>query len=294
VSDARDEAGARLCEAGDGDPIAARAAALLRDAAGAQPPTADQLERAWRRRVWVRRAAGAKRMRWAAALASLAFGAAAAAAVAWRGARRSAPVQVAVSAPAAVHAPRTHQPPAALPAPPAVRAAPKRRSSVAAGRPEVRVDPPDPEIDALAEALRELRGHHAPARALAALDRYDARFPQGNLRHEARLARVEALLALDRAHEALAVVEALPSDASVPLGRDLTLLRGELRARAGRCREAIDDFGVVLARAAHDALTARALAARAACRRSIGDLDGERADRARLSASFPGTDGRAR
>jgi hypothetical protein len=126
----------------------------------------------------------------------------------------------------------------------------------------------------VASAFRALRAGHDPAGALALLDQHAARFPLGVLAVEAGMARVEALLAQGDRRRALAALEALPeARGAAPPAR--ALLRGELRASLGACREALADFDAALAGAAGGSaeLAARARAGRAGCRARLGISD---------------------
>jgi hypothetical protein len=114
------------------------------------------------------------------------------------------------------------------------------------------------------EALESLRRERQPAAALARLDEHRERFPRGLLRADADLLRVDALVALERRAEALALLESLPVPWS-PRGAELQVLRGELRA-AHSCRQARRDFDQVLAREVPAAVAERALRGRAICR----------------------------
>jgi hypothetical protein len=106
--------------------------------------------------------------------------------------------------------------------------------------------PPAPlaqEAELLARALLQIGPRDEPREAkdaLATLDRYRIRFPDGLLREEANRARVTALLRLGRSTEALSELETGPSAAL--LRRADEVLRGELRAQSGRCGEALEDF----------------------------------------------------
>lgn len=148
---------------------------------------------------------------------------------------------------------------------------------------------PLPEIGeaaALAGAFRELRSGGDATAALRSLDEYDRRFPAGALRTEARIARVEALIALDRRRDALPLLEAI-EDGGGALTRNVRITRGELRAEAGRCPEALRDFDAVLAVSERDAAGARALYGRASCRSQAGDVARAREDLARYLALHP-------
>jgi TolA-binding protein len=145
--------------------------------------------------------------------------------------------------------------------------------------------PASEEIEALEEAMGLLRGKHDAPAALAALDAYIARFPTGVLAREARVARVDALLMLDRADEALRALEALPLDAH-RRSTELQLIRGELRARTD-CARAEADFTAVLAHVRTPALDERALYGRAACRSSSKNTTGAAEDLRRYVERFP-------
>lgn len=128
----------------------------------------------------------------------------------------------------------------------------------------------------VANAFRDLRSRGDAAGALQALDDYDRRFPNGVLRSESRVARVEALLTLDRRKEALRLLET--ADGGGALTRDVRVTRGELRAESNRCAEALRDFDAVLAARDGDAAGGRALYGRAGCRLRAGDNQGARRD----------------
>jgi hypothetical protein len=154
---------------------------------------------------------------------------------------------------------------------------------------------PAPAPSAIAEeaglvgaALRKLREQGDAAGALALLDEHDSRFSEaGGLADEARTTRVEALLRLGEHGRALALLD---EHAPRPSGRGRELLasRGELRANAGRCREAVADFDALLGdETASDGVTERALYGRAACRARLGAGGDARADLEAYVARFP-------
>jgi hypothetical protein len=142
------------------------------------------------------------------------------------------------------------------------------------------------EIQALEQAVGLLRGKHDARAALVALDDYLARFPGGVFAHEARVARVDALLMLDRSDDALRALETLPLDAH-RRSTELQLIRGELRARSD-CGRAEADFTAVLTRVRTPPLEERALYGRAACRSKRGDAGGAADDLRRYVDRFPG------
>jgi TolA-binding protein len=102
---------------------------------------------------------------------------------------------------------------------------------------------------------------------------------------EARVARVDALLMLDRADEALRALETLPLDGH-RRATELLLIRGELHARTD-CGRAEADFTTVLGRVQTAALEERALYGRAACRNTLGNSAGAAADLRRYIDRFP-------
>jgi hypothetical protein len=141
------------------------------------------------------------------------------------------------------------------------------------------------EIRALDSAMALLRGKHDAQAALWVLDDYLHRFPQGMLVREARVARMDALLMLNRSDEALLALETLQLDQH---GRsaELQVIRAELRSRTD-CPHAEQDFGAVLARTKSAALEERALYGRASCRTQHGDAKGAAQDLRRYLERFP-------
>jgi TolA-binding protein len=155
----------------------------------------------------------------------------------------------------------------------------------ASGSPEPSPAATSDEILALDQAIGLLRRKHDASAALPALDAYLGRYPTGQLNREARLARVDALLMLQRSDEALVALETLPLDAH---GRstELQLIRAELRARTD-CPRAEGDFSAVLTRGPNAALEERALYGRGACRVKRGDAKGAALDLRRYLDRFP-------
>jgi hypothetical protein len=134
-------------------------------------------------------------------------------------------------------------------------------------------------------ALEELRRAHDPRAALAILDEHRARFGGGVLRADAELLRVEALLALDRGGEALAVLERLDL-ADSPRADELAVTRGELRA-ARDCAAALTDFQRAASGSKQPSLVERALRGQAVCLLRLGDARAPAVMRDYL-ARFPG------
>jgi hypothetical protein len=189
-------------------------------------------------------------------------------------------------APAPLPAPATTQAPPPSPSSSPPSPSPRPWYTPAPSRAAVR--PPSvlgAEARLMREALESLRLAHDPAMALARLDEHRARFPGGLLRADADLLRVDALVALDRRGEALALLESLPVPWS-PRGAELQVLRGELRA-AHSCQEARLDFDQVLAREAPATLAERALRGRAICRLEEGGLAAATADLEAYLVRFP-------
>jgi hypothetical protein len=174
---------------------------------------------------------------------------------------------------------------------PSTEIAPPRRQARGSHR-AVSIDSPVPpatapseEIRALDQAIGQLRRDRNAGAALSTLDAYLARYPHGVLNREARLARVDALLMLQRMNEALTALETLPLDTH-RRSNELQVIRGELRARAD-CARAEEDYSAVLARNPDAVLAERALYDRGACRAKRGDRTGASVDLRRYLERFP-------
>ncbi|MBL9009366.1 MAG: tetratricopeptide repeat protein [Myxococcales bacterium] len=128
------------------------------------------------------------------------------------------------------------------------------------------------ESQLLGRALQRLHRERDARGALSVLDEYATQYADGTLRAEASAARVDALLQLDRRSEALQILDGA-SFSNLARGGELRLLRGELRAHAGRCREAVADFDAALRGDARSdgPLTERALYGVATCRLQLGE-----------------------
>jgi len=120
------------------------------------------------------------------------------------------------------------------------------------------------EAQSLANALARWRRDGNAEAALALLDAHERLFVHGALSVEAKVAQAEILLALGRRDQALVVLDSLHL-ASLPRVRELRTLRGELRAQAGRCRDAHTDLSHVILDTATDDLGKRASLAMAKC-----------------------------
>lgn len=175
------------------------------------------------------------------------------------------------------------------PAPPATSA------PVPAAPPAPAPAPHAAEQALISGALGKLRVSHEPAAALALLDEYRTRFPNGALASEAARLRKEALLRLGR--KALVLDEldrTLPADA---MAGDERVLRGELRAAAGRWQAALADFDAVVRAYADSGPEAndarvrdrleRALWGRASAHSHLGNDDAVCADLGECLRRFP-------
>jgi len=129
----------------------------------------------------------------------------------------------------------------------------------------------------LAAAVRALRAQKDPRSALAALDEYRARYPQGRMQAEASVLRADTMTALKQPGETLRVLDGLDFS-RMPGGLERRLQRGELRAFASRWREAEPDFSWAFAHARDKDTLERALWGRAQSRAHLGDRDGARSD----------------
>jgi TolA-binding protein len=155
--------------------------------------------------------------------------------------------------------------------------------------------PPPPQPSAIAEesallgaAMQRLRERDDAAGALALLDEHDRRFgATGVLTDEATTTRVEALLRAGAFSRALTLLDGL-APRLTGRGRELRATRGELRADAGRCAEAVADFEALLSGGTPpDVIGERALYGRAACHARLGEHDAARADLEAYLAQFP-------
>ncbi len=142
------------------------------------------------------------------------------------------------------------------------------------------------ESELLGKAMARLRQAHDPSGALTLLDAYHGQFPQGVLQPEADLLRVTALLNLGKRRDALAVLDPRPLLDDTPRGMELRVMRGELRAEAGRCPAAIADFDAAIGQV-QGTLLERGLYGRSRCRAQGGDLGGARADLIDYLRRFP-------
>jgi hypothetical protein len=148
---------------------------------------------------------------------------------------------------------------------PAARRAPRAATSLPPAPVAAAVDSPlSAEARSLSQALATWRRHGQAEAALERLAAHERRFANGVLSVEAKVARAEILLALARREQALDVLDGLPVS-ELPRARELETIRGELRARVGRCREARHDLSRVVQATPVDDLAKRAAAALAAC-----------------------------
>jgi hypothetical protein len=146
----------------------------------------------------------------------------------------------------------------------------------------------------LGQAMKTLRDGHDAKTSLALLAQHAEQFPDGALASEATMLRIEALLALGRKNDAMAILDRVPL-ASLPNREEQLVVRGELRAAKGRWREAEQDFNDALwdrnspaTSARARAIQERALWGRASARSRLGDQAGARADLNLYLRYFPG------
>jgi hypothetical protein len=141
------------------------------------------------------------------------------------------------------------------------------------------------EVREIDRAIGTLRRDHDAVAALAALDRYLVRYPQGALQKEARLARIDALLLLGRTDQALSALEVATFDPGLR-STELLVVRAELRA-AKDCQRAEQDFTTALRRSPDAKLLERILYGRGACRAKLLDTAGARDDLRWYLERFP-------
>src|SRR5262249_45560824 len=121
-----------------------------------------------------------------------------------------------------------------------------------------RADPLSEEASRLAKAIALSRKSADPAGSLRELDAYRVAYPDAHFGDEARMLRIEDLLALDRKREALAELtpEKIPSLAR---SEELWVIRAEILLELHREREALEAFDAALRIAKTDSLIERAL-----------------------------------
>jgi hypothetical protein len=176
----------------------------------------------------------------------------------------------------------------------------RARASAAPGPVPLALEPAPPRLEVpagregrpteagmVASALSQLRQQGDPRAALVTLEAYARAFPHGVLEAEASRTRLEALIRLDDRKGALALLDAMPGLSAEP-GTDPLLTRAELRAAAGRFREALADFTqVVEGEGGASAASERALYGRAICLGRLAEDDRARADLLAYERRFP-------
>jgi hypothetical protein len=131
------------------------------------------------------------------------------------------------------------------------------------------VAPPDDPIaregESFASVLRTWRRTRDSGAALSGLDDHDRHFGAGQMALESRLLRVEILLADGREREALVLLDRLDlGSGTIPRGRELLTVRGELRIKSGRCDDGRADLASIAG--GDDGLAGRARNALTHCR----------------------------
>jgi len=187
-------------------------------------------------------------------------------------------------------------PPSTTPAPSKPSSAhlrPKRKSNLLALPEELPSAAPaesdlSKESQLLRTAIAGLQRRDA-AGALRELDQHRAQFPNGALREEANVLRVNALLAGGRRAEALVLLEDLERGGLARFARasELRILHAELLAEGSRCSEALPLFESSLAPNLEEPIRERALYGRASCRAAVGDHAGSRGDMIRYLQLYP-------
>jgi hypothetical protein len=144
------------------------------------------------------------------------------------------------------------------------------------------------EAAAISRAVALVRSD--PRGALALLEDYRRDFPEGRLRGEAALAQVNALRALGKPGEALAVLDRFEGDhfsGVLDASDELRITRLELMLGAGRCDGALPELEGRLAEGSAGRGRARTLLALAACQAKLGRRAESRASLERYLREFP-------
>ncbi len=142
------------------------------------------------------------------------------------------------------------------------------------------------EYQLLSSAQKAARIEKNPSEALNLVEKYFKEFDNGQLRPEAVLLQLEALLTLGRTAEALNIAQSLDLR-NAPSELPLRMIRAELRIQRKQCVQAQEDLQEVIARASSPDLLSRGLYGRGVCRSLAGDLDGARADLGRVADDYP-------
>jgi hypothetical protein len=130
----------------------------------------------------------------------------------------------------------------------------------------------DSETQSLAEILRLLRRDKAPKAAIEKIQEYKTKWPHGRFSAEVDMATFEALMSSGQDSAALAWLESRASTAG-PRSVELSLVRGELRAKSGKCLAALTDFESVLlvTNQLSPVLVERALIGKGSCLGHLGN-----------------------
>ena len=164
--------------------------------------------------------------------------------------------------------------PAVVPSPAFSGPSPAR--PVALVKDDLRTMPSDTVL--FGQAMRKLRTEHDPSGALLALREHAHAYPHSSLSAERSVLEVESLLALHRDREALSRLDTMALD-ELPRGGERLVVRGELRAAAGRWPEASVDFDQALSRVSGSPVWyERALWGRAVARLRSGEREAGLAD----------------
>ena len=143
----------------------------------------------------------------------------------------------------------------------------------------------------LQRAMTALHGDRDADRALEIIDELTEQWPERATALPVVAIQVEAFLAAKREWAALDALEATTLDASM-LGDRMLVRRAELRARAGRCHDALADTETALAHVGDriGPIHGRALYWRGACRKHLGDKTAGTKDIQRYLELYPDGD----
>ncbi|MBX7117147.1 MAG: hypothetical protein K1X64_22715 [Myxococcaceae bacterium] len=142
------------------------------------------------------------------------------------------------------------------------------------------------EAQLIARAAQTLRAQHNASEALTLLDEHTKRFSSPTLADEARLLRIEALIAAEQPEQALALLRS-DGPSSTPRTEMLRLLEAELLSQLNQCGEALQTLEPLLAPTVSRTVQERALIDRAACASTIGDFQSSRHTLEQYLERFP-------
>ncbi len=271
------------------NPEEAKMQALFKAAGAAQAMSTTQLEQQWNAvatRVAAKPALNAWKV-WTAGGAVVALGALIVA-------LRPVPVPAAI-AEVSMDTPVVNlpagEPPVAEPAP-AIRKEPEplaqrlRTVKTKATPAPVNDDALLAEAQFVARAAQTLRAQHNAPGTLAMLNEHEKRFSPPALKDEARLLRIEALMAEQQPQQALAVLRTSELS-NTPRTETMRLLEAELLSQLNQCGEALKKLEPLSATTVSRSVQERALINRAACAHTVGDFQSSRRALEQYLERFP-------